>query len=528
MKRSNVLWITALVLGWFFDFLFWKHAPGINFALFVLLCMGGGFLVLGMQGLKPAWKATLLAVPILFFAILTFTRREPLTVSLAVILSLSLLGLLATTALGGRWLLYSLPDYVVRTLQLTGSALARPILFLAEKQAEPAAADIQAGKKTAWKRAGAVVGGLLIALPIVAIFAGLLASADLVFADRLDQFIALFRLERFPEYILRGFLILVIAYLLAGMLLHAVQKSGNEQLIGADKPLVPPFLGFTQAAIVLASVVALFAVFVVIQFQYFFGGQTNIHLDGYTYAEYARRGFGELVAVAFFSLLLFLGLSGIAKRQGKARRTAFSSLGIAMTTLVGVMLVSAFQRLLLYEAAYGFSRLRTYTHVFMIWLGIVLAAVAALELLRRQRQASLVFLLASIGFAASLGLLNVDGFIARQNLERAMHGNGLDVAYLATLSDDAIPALVDAFQSDDLPGPTRQAAGAALVCLQVGAAARVGEDWQAFHLSHRKADQELASVQRQLEEYDVMDEDWPVQVLTPGNVLYDCMDSYYD
>ena len=123
----------------------------------------------------------------------------------------------------------------------------------------------------------------------------------------------------------------------------------------------------------------------VIQFQYFFGGQTNIGVQGYTYAEYARRGFGELVAVAFFSLLLFLGLSAIVKRQNPAQRWVFSGLGLGMVALVGVMLVSAFQRLLLYEAAYGFSRLRMYTHVFMIWLGLLLAVVVVLEILRRER-----------------------------------------------------------------------------------------------------------------------------------------------
>jgi hypothetical protein len=44
---------------------------------------------------------------------------------------------------------------------------------------------------------------------------------------------------------------------------------------------------------VLSSVVVLFSAFVIIQFQYFFGGAANISIEGYTYAEYARRGFGE-------------------------------------------------------------------------------------------------------------------------------------------------------------------------------------------------------------------------------------------
>ena len=177
----------------------------------------------------------------------------------------------------------------------------------------------------------------------------------------LEGFIDLFKIDNLPEYIFRLVYILIFAYALAGTFLHAAQKS-DEKL--EEKTWVSPFLGFTESTIVLGSVVILFIAFVVVQFQYFFGGQANISIEGYTYSEYARKGFGELVAVAFFSLLLLLGLGAITRRETEIQRRAFSSLGIALVGLLIVMLVAAFQRLVLYEAAYGFSQLRTYTHVF--------------------------------------------------------------------------------------------------------------------------------------------------------------------
>ena len=231
-----------------------------------------------------------------------------------------------------------------------------------------------------------ILRGVAIALPIVAIFASLLSSADPIFAKRFKDLIDLFNIENLPEYIFRLAYILVLAYGIAGIYLHAAQKSAETV---DEKTLIPPFLGFTESTIVLGSVVILFVAFVVIQFQYFFGGQVNIHLDGYTYSEYARKGFGELVVVAFFSLLLLLGLGAITRREHEMQRRAFSSLGVGLVGLVIVMLVSAFQRLMLYEEAYGFSRLRTYTHVFMIWLGLLLVTVVVLEVLRRERRAGL-------------------------------------------------------------------------------------------------------------------------------------------
>jgi hypothetical protein len=522
MKRTNLLWGIVLILGWLFDFLFWEHTPGINFALYVVLCLAGGFLVLGLNGLRPAWKSLLLLIPILFFAVMTFLRREPLSLFLGYAFPLVLMALLASSYLGGRWTLYSLADYVANAARLVGSAIGRPLSFLFENR-KPAEVDGQPVRKSGWKRFWAVLRGLLIALPVVAVFAALLSSADLVFADKLQEFVKLFRLENLPEYIFRLVYILIFAYLLAGTLLHAAQKSNAETLTGIDKPLVPPFLGFTEAAMVLGAVVALFAAFVFIQFQYFFGGQTNIGIEGYTYSEYARRGFGELVTVAFFSLLLFLGLSGITRRTEPVQRRVFSGLGLGMLALVGVMLVSAFQRLMLYEAAYGFSRLRTYTHIFLIWLGALLAALVILELLRKERRFALFALLAAIGFGASLALVNVDGFIARRNLERAAAGQDLDVGYLASLSVDSVPALVVAYQDDSLPASLRDGVGAALACrIYDPYAGEADTNWRAFTLARLWADRALAQVRDRMGGYHLLSDSYPVQVESPQGEVYEC------
>ncbi len=52
-KSSNLLWVTVIVLGWLFDFLFWKQSSGINFAIFTVLCLVGGFLLLSIDDQRP-------------------------------------------------------------------------------------------------------------------------------------------------------------------------------------------------------------------------------------------------------------------------------------------------------------------------------------------------------------------------------------------------------------------------------------------------------------------------------------------
>jgi len=525
LKHTNRFWIAVLFLGWAFDFLFWGHTPGINFAIFIIVVLTVGIVLLSSEGLRPAaWTMALLA-PILVFAVMFFMRMEPFSVFLSVVLTLLLMAVFTVTYLGGRWILYALADYVVRAFQLIGSTIIGGAVFAFSKPAAQPEAEETAAvseKKSTSRHIWPIVRGILIAIPIIAVFAALLSSADAIFAQRVNSVIQVFSLEKLPEYILRGVLIVFMAYLLAGILLHAAQKSKDEKLYGLEKPLVPQFLGFTEAAIILGSVIALFAFFVIIQFQYFFGGQANITIQGYTYAEYARRGFGELVLVAFFSLLLFQGLSTVVKRETPSQRKGFAALGVGLVALVFVILLSAYFRLTLYEEAYGFSRLRTYTHVFIIWLALLLLAVVVLDLLQKQRAFALAAILALIGFSASLILLNVDAFIANHNV--AVKGQELDVAYLASLSSDAVPALASWYNDPALSPSLHDEVGASLACMKADLP-HPSTDWRSFNLSVWRADQAMSTLD--LSGYKISTDQVPPKVVTPLKQEYDCY-SYSD
>ena len=187
----------------------------------------------------------------------------------------------------------------------------------------------------------------------------------------------------------------------------------------------------------------------------------------------------------------------------------------ALVVLVLVILVSAAQRLILYENAYGFSRLRAYTHVFIPWLGALLLAGAGLELARRPRLFALAALCVALGFGASLSLLDIDGFIARQNIARAAQGAELDVSYLVSLSDDAVPVIAEQWRNPRLAPEIREQAGAVLACR---AAAGLGTDqnlpWQSFNLPRAQAQKILAASQDQLASYNAVQSDlgWAVTV----------------
>jgi len=220
MKANpNRFWFTVVSLGWVFDFLFWKKPAGINFFLYVTLCLATGFFLIRADGLCLSRRSVLLLFPIAFLAAVTFIRLEPMTVFLSVSLTLFLMGVFALTYLNGEWIRYGLLDYILGYLRLFGSMLVRPLGFSAEvRREQPSPSEKRSNP--VWP----ILRGIAIALPVIAIFASLLSSADPIFAKRFKDFVDLFNIDNLPEYIFRLAYILVFAYAIAGTFLHAAQK----------------------------------------------------------------------------------------------------------------------------------------------------------------------------------------------------------------------------------------------------------------------------------------------------------------
>lgn len=511
IKHKRVFWAAAFIIGWGFDFFYWEKPPGISFTLHILLALGALLYVAHREGTVPARRSLWLLAPLGVFSILTFIRQEPFTRVLNHLVSLGTGALLLLTFRGGRWAVFSLADYVVGALKLLLHILILPIQLLSEKDTE----EISEDQPSTWKFLLPYLRGVLLALPVLVLFAALFSAADPIFADRLQGVIATLHLEDLPEYIARLFLISIWSFLVAGLLLYALQKSGEDSPRGADPSWPPRFLGFTESAIILGGVNLLFFSFVLIQFRYFFGGEENISSQGYTYAAYARRGFGELLTVAFFSLLLFITLSAITRRESRKTRVGFSTLTSTLTLFVGIILASSFQRLRLYESAYGFTRLRTYAHLCLLWIGILFAAILALEILLRWRYFTLASLLSVLGFLLTMNLINVDGFITRQNFERAAAGKALDVTYVNGLSNDAVPHLVHFADSPWLDPSQQRQLQASLACREVQLAFQ-SQPWQGFLWSRFRAKRLLERHQSTWEGFEPFQDDDTWYVLVDG------------
>lgn len=446
-RTAGTVMACAVLLGLLATYLFYKRPFGISMLIFVL----AGTTILSslawQNKIKPAWRNAWLVLPILLFASLVAVRANVFTTFLNISAVVSLSLLLAYLFQSGDIFKFGILNYLSAGVK-TGVEIGiiRPPTTGARAWKE---AQQDGGISP---RLAAILRGLLLALPIIMIFTFLFSSADAAFDQATRDFLKLLRLDNIPELVMRLVFTTIVAWLCLGGLAYALRTIEPTPETAGKTSQAKGHLGSTETAVILAGVNALFATFVAIQFRYFFGGQNNISVAGFTYAEYTRRGFAELVFVAIFTLVLCLVLQAVTRRDSTVARWGFECLVGLLVTFTGVILVSAFQRLVLYETAYGWTQLRTYVHIFMISLGFLLAVFLLSVHFANPRIFAFGFFLTCLGFVFSLNVLNTDAFIARQNIHRYAADGKLDVVYLATLSEDAVPELIwllDAVGNDD-------------------------------------------------------------------------------
>jgi len=479
LKSPERLVIFAALLGFAVDYFFYDKSLGLSFPLFIALAALVLVAVALLERVRPSLSSIWLALPMLGLAYMVYVRAEPLTTFVNVTVALALGILWARTFGNGQLLHFGLFDILINYLAAGVEAILRPWPVLADSA--KGAASTQGRRNLLLP----ILRGLLIAAPLLCIFTVLLTSADLIFADRFQNLLKTFNLDNLPELFVRTVLVGLAAFAALGLLIQALRPL-RYALIGANGDLFPRVIGLVESSIVLGSINVLFAAFVLIQFRYLFGGTSNIVETGFTFSDYARRGFGELTLVVFFSLLILLALSAVVRRETQGRIVTFNIFNLLMVGLVGIVAASALARLLLYEQAYGFSRLRTYSHVAIIWLGLLFVPYLVALLAGRLRWFAPGAILCVIGFAATLNGLNVDHFIAQQNIARRTNSYELHARYLVTLSDDAMPDLVALYKQGDSVITADLGPGLACRAQQFNdEAAQSG--WQSYQQSHDAA-----------------------------------------
>jgi hypothetical protein len=463
-RVSVIAIVAALALGVIGDVLLREGPWGINLALVVLAIAGAVFVTArwGRQALGGGGRW--LAIPAVLLAAAFAWHDSGSLLAGDFLVLLIVLALFAARAHAGQLRTAGLIEYAI-DLFMTGLFALFGAFVLVFQDIRWRELRLAPGAQPRRWASGAarVVFGALLALPLLLIFGGLFSAADASFAQLVRD---LFRVN-LSEFITHSFVIAVLAWLAAGFLRVAllstpVRVSSFDTT--ASTASTASRLGIVETATALGLLNLLFLAFVILQFRYLFG------LGGMTalgYAEYARRGFFELVAVAALVLPVLLVAHWLLRKDNPAHVRVFNTLAGALIALLVVIMASALQRMALYVGEFGLTGLRLYTTAFMGWLALVFAWFVFTVLRGQRSPFAFGALVAGIFVTLALNVLNPDYFIARVNADRAIatgtltapanepgqNRRALDAGYLVSLSGDALPVVLEVLPQ--LPDPLR-------------------------------------------------------------------------
>lgn len=280
-------------------------------------------------------------------------------------------------------------------------------------------------------RKGSAVGiGVLLSIPLLAIVIPLLIQADAAF----DGF-----LQLLPDWDLAEIVISV----LFGTFLAGYFYSRGTALHHAPKDTTPlrSRRGVSPLTVntVLVMIGIVYLAYLLSQLAYFSGGFAGILPEGYTTAEYARRGFFEMAWLCAINLsVMALGVGLVSGKKAAPLFTRFLCLFLGVVTLF--LVASASAKMFLYIASYGLTRLRLLTQVIIFFLGIT-TVVVSVWLFVPKLPYMRVVLVAALLIGAATAWADVDTMVARHNVNGYLEGRyvRIDVAYLDELGNGAVP-----------------------------------------------------------------------------------------
>lgn len=427
-RRGLILLAMAGGLGLLADLLLNTLPWGVNVPLWVAAV---GLLVWWWSprlGQAPAIGARWLVAPAVTLAVAFAWRDSVLLGLMNALLVLGCFGLAPVTTASQRFWHAGVGDYLNALVHGAGrgiAAFALPMLVSVRWK------DV-VGRVT-WVWVGPVARGMGLAIPVLVFFASFLLSADPIFQRAMAD------LFRWDWWVLVQHAVVMTAgfWIGGGLVWHALSPLPRPESPNSADWRV----GTVESSIVLNALNLMLLLFTAVQVRYLFGGASVVESSGtLTYAEYARRGFFELVTVGAAALMVLLLAEAATIRVSRRQEWVFRVSAGVLVALVLAVLGSAVQRMLIYQQQYGLTELRIYTVAFMGWMALAYSWFTATTLLGRSRWFAIGALVAALATAGALNVASVDSVITRVNLTRT----DFDARYHTRLSADAVPVLIEA------------------------------------------------------------------------------------
>lgn len=430
IKESfHIYGIAALLYACLYAFCMYKNSSGITYGLFVAGSIG--FILFCLKKLEMSLKkeSWFYMVSMMLLSVSTFCTDDWRIIFLnktgVFLLTISLLlGIIYDTK---QWNLGKFLGSIVKVCVMAIGEVARPFsdaIWYCKNKLD------KKNSKYLY-----VLMGIAITIPLFVIVFLLLTSADAVFRNLANEMLNGLDIgDIYLIVFMIGFMFLASYCLLT----YLSKKTLKEEVVDSRK--WEPLIGIPVVSILSL----LYLVFSVIQIMYLFVGNMQLP-EGYTYAEYAREGFFQLLAVSILNLIIVLvGLYFF--KPSKVLKVVLT----VMSLCTFIMIASSAMRMIIYIQYYYLTFLRilvlwSLVVLFLIFAGVIAYIVKDSFPLFRYSMVVVTCLYLCLSFA------HPDYWIAKVNLAGSeetrsefFEGDAFeDFYYLTTLSADAAPVMVE-------------------------------------------------------------------------------------
>lgn len=292
--------------------------------------------------------------------------------------------------------------------------------------------------------------GILIFTPFIVAVITLLVSADSAFEEFVNKafdYIKLYRVFNFIIQVLAG---IPVAFYIYGLVYGNIKGRYADRITAESTDRAAYSVRFAPKSAIYAVLTVfnvIYLVFFTVQAVYLFSAFGGSLPEEFSYAEYARRGFFELCAVAVINLGILIVTHLFAKREPKTEPKLLHIQTLITSLFTILLIITALSKMVMYIDRFGLTQLRVFTSWFMVLLSFIFLIICVRQMVRFNSSKLIV-----TGFVIWFLLLsfsNVDGLIAKYNIERYKNGTlaELDISTIGQLSDAAVPHLYDLYKN---------------------------------------------------------------------------------
>jgi hypothetical protein len=334
-------------------------------------------------------------------------------------------------------------------------------------------------KLQVWKK---ISIGLLISVPVLFVVLGLLISADAQFERIIGGIPDWIQLID-GEVVFRIVVVLFYTFAFFGIMQALIKKQINAIMSDGDKQNLKLDSIITITVLVLIN--AVYVLFTIVQFKYFFSGSLQ---GDFTYAEYARKGFFELLFVTLINLSITIIVLTYTDRTIGFMKRFVQFLLTALVLSSAVLLSSAFMRLSMYEEAYGFSFIRIIAHSFMIFL-VIIFMYTFIKIWIEKLSLFHFYFISALLYYTVMNVIDVEKMIVSKNIERYEQTGKIDIHYLNSLSYTGVLGLIDLYEDNS------QLPGLKDILLERKNSANFDTiPWQSYNLKRVQVNEELSKI----------------------------------